>query len=59
MASVVSGLKVVAEGVEDQAIAEQLATIGCDHAQGHAYSVPVSAHILLRVILGCTGAVVA
>ena len=32
------GLKVVAEGVESAAVAEQLAAWGCDSAQGFHYS---------------------
>ncbi|MDP9386285.1 MAG: EAL domain-containing protein [Actinomycetota bacterium] len=35
------GLTVVAEGVEDEASLEQLATIGCDAAQGYFISRPV------------------
>jgi diguanylate cyclase (GGDEF)-like protein len=37
------GLKVIAEGVEDQATLEQLAKLGCDMAQGFHLSPPVPA----------------
>lgn len=32
------GMKVVAEGVEDQATADELQRMGCDHAQGFLYA---------------------
>lgn len=35
------GLKVVAEGVETQAVARRLATLGCDFAQGYLFSKPL------------------
>ena len=35
------GLKVVAEGVEDQAALDALAAFGCDYAQGYHFSRPV------------------
>jgi len=35
------GLRVVAEGVEDQACWEQLASLGCDFAQGYHMSRPL------------------
>ncbi len=35
-------LKVVAEGVEDRHVVEQLASIGCDYAQGYYISAPLS-----------------
>ena len=35
------GLKVVAEGVEDQAALDALAAVGCDYAQGYHFSRPV------------------
>ncbi len=37
------GLKVVAEGVEDQAQADLLKAAGCDYAQGYFFSHPLSA----------------
>ena len=37
------GLRVVAEGVEDLATFDQLASLGCDEAQGYAISPPLSA----------------
>ncbi|MEU0498156.1 bifunctional diguanylate cyclase/phosphodiesterase [Mycobacterium sp. NPDC006124] len=38
------GLTCVAEGVEDKATATMLKTYGCDFAQGHFFSRPVTAH---------------
>jgi predicted signal transduction protein with EAL and GGDEF domain len=38
----VMGLRVVAEGVEDAAILEALATMGCDVAQGYYFARPLS-----------------
>jgi EAL domain-containing protein (putative c-di-GMP-specific phosphodiesterase class I) len=35
------GLKVVAEGVEDDCTLERLGQLGCDMAQGHGLSVPI------------------
>jgi EAL domain-containing protein (putative c-di-GMP-specific phosphodiesterase class I) len=40
------GLEVVAEGVETEAIAEQLSTLGCDIVQGYLYSPPLVADAL-------------
>ena len=37
------GLKVVAEGVEDQAMWDRLAALGCDVAQGYHISKPMPA----------------
>ena len=37
------GLRVVAEGVENEAILSQLCLLGCDQAQGYHFSKPVSA----------------
>ncbi|MBL8270488.1 putative bifunctional diguanylate cyclase/phosphodiesterase [Steroidobacter sp.] len=37
------GLKVVAEGVEDEASYRHLASLGCDHAQGYYMSKPLPA----------------
>jgi diguanylate cyclase (GGDEF)-like protein len=37
------GLKVVAEGVEDEASYRHLANLGCDHAQGYYMAKPLSA----------------
>ena len=36
------GLKVTAEGVEDEQTAEALAELGCDYLQGYYYSRPIS-----------------
>jgi EAL domain-containing protein (putative c-di-GMP-specific phosphodiesterase class I) len=36
------GLKVVAEGVEDEATLHRLAGLGCDFAQGYHFSKPLS-----------------
>jgi diguanylate cyclase (GGDEF)-like protein len=45
-------LEVVAEGVESRELCEQLAALGCDHAQGHFISVPgPAAEIAPRVML--------
>jgi diguanylate cyclase (GGDEF)-like protein len=44
------GLRVVAEGVEDQATFEELARIGCDMAQGFQVSVPLPATEMTRWI---------
>jgi diguanylate cyclase (GGDEF)-like protein len=37
------GLRVIAEGVEDRETLERLASLGCDRAQGHYFSMPVPA----------------
>lgn len=42
------GMRVVAEGVEDQATWNLLATLGCDSAQGYYLSRPLSARELQR-----------
>jgi diguanylate cyclase (GGDEF)-like protein/PAS domain S-box-containing protein len=42
------GLRVVAEGVEDEATATLLAELGCDQAQGYHFSPPVPATDLTR-----------
>ncbi|WP_155123531.1 MULTISPECIES: bifunctional diguanylate cyclase/phosphodiesterase [unclassified Actinoplanes] len=44
------GLRMVAEGVEDLAGAEQLQRFGCDQAQGYLYSRPVPADQLIAWI---------
>jgi EAL domain-containing protein (putative c-di-GMP-specific phosphodiesterase class I) len=41
-------LKVVAEGVENQAIWDKLSTLGCDEAQGYYMSRPIPAEELQR-----------
>ncbi len=41
-------LDVVAEGVEDKAVIEQLTTLGCETAQGHYISHPLSADSLTK-----------
>ena len=38
----IMGLRVVAEGVEDQATLDQLTDLGCDEAQGYHISKPLS-----------------
>ena len=43
---IISGLEVVAEGVETEAIAEQLLSLGCDIVQGYLYSPPLVAEAL-------------
>ena len=35
-------LEVVAEGVESEAVSQQLATMGCDYAQGFHYAKPLA-----------------
>jgi diguanylate cyclase (GGDEF)-like protein len=42
------GLKTVAEGVEDERVAEQLKLMGCDHAQGYHFAKPMSYHDLIQ-----------
>lgn len=42
------GLKVIAEGVENQALCEKLTALGCDEAQGYYFSRPLSAADLPR-----------
>ena len=37
------GLETIAEGVEDQAVVEMLAAMGCDAAQGYVFARPMSA----------------
>jgi EAL domain-containing protein (putative c-di-GMP-specific phosphodiesterase class I) len=44
------GLKVVAEGVEEAGCLAYLGSIGCDMAQGHLISRPVSARDLARLL---------
>ena len=44
------GLKVVAEGVEDAGCLAYLGSIGCDMAQGHLISRPISATRLVRLL---------
>jgi diguanylate cyclase len=42
------GLRLVAEGVEDDATAAVLARLGCDIAQGYAIARPMPVHEFLR-----------
>jgi len=42
------GLKVVAEGVENQALLEKLSALGCDEAQGYYMSRPLPAEEVVR-----------
>jgi diguanylate cyclase (GGDEF)-like protein len=44
------GLKVVAEGVEDEATLTRLAGLGCDFAQGYHFSKPLAADAFTRWI---------
>src|ERR1700733_9454617 len=44
------GLKVVAEGVEDEATLKRLAGLGCDFAQGYHFSKPLPAEVFNRWI---------
>lgn len=44
------GLKVVAEGVEDEACLEFLASVGCDLAQGYLISKPVGAEEIIALL---------
>jgi EAL domain-containing protein (putative c-di-GMP-specific phosphodiesterase class I) len=44
------GLKVVAEGVEDEITLARLEEIGCDRAQGHFFSKPIPAIEFIRWI---------
>ncbi|HET6733879.1 EAL domain-containing protein, partial [Mycobacterium sp.] len=44
------GLRTVAEGVETAAVADELARYGCDVAQGHYYSHPLSTSDLLVLL---------
>jgi len=48
------GLDVVAEGVENRDIWEQLKTYGCDEAQGYYFDKPLSAEDFETKILGVT-----
>jgi diguanylate cyclase len=49
------GIACVAEGVEDKATAERLREYGCDIAQGHYFSRPISADAMLaRCQKGCS-----
>jgi diguanylate cyclase (GGDEF)-like protein/PAS domain S-box-containing protein len=49
------GLKVVAEGVEDEAVLELLIEYGCDAAQGYLFGRPVAAGEISRGLAGSTG----
>ncbi|MCA1644696.1 MAG: EAL domain-containing protein [Chloroflexi bacterium] len=42
------GLRVVAEGVEDEATRRFLSDAGCDRAQGYQFGRPIPAHDVLR-----------
>ncbi|NIC07155.1 putative bifunctional diguanylate cyclase/phosphodiesterase [Billgrantia bachuensis] len=44
------GLKVTAEGIEDQATLEALAELGCDTAQGYVISHPIAAEEVYRMM---------
>jgi len=45
------GLRVVAEGVETQAVLERLSEVGCDSAQGFLISTPLPADELAERLL--------
>jgi diguanylate cyclase (GGDEF)-like protein len=53
------GLETIAEGVEDQAVVEMLASLGCDSAQGFAFARPMPADKLLAWIAWHASAVTA
>ena len=46
------GLRVVAEGVEDEASARTLADLGCDLAQGHAFGAAMAPAEFLTLLAG-------
>jgi len=46
------GLRTVAEGVEDLAVRDRLARLGCDSAQGYALGAPMAPDELLRWLAG-------
>jgi EAL domain-containing protein (putative c-di-GMP-specific phosphodiesterase class I) len=46
------GKVVVAEGVEDQAVAAELRAMGCDHAQGYLFSRAISMTELIAMMGG-------
>lgn len=50
------GLKVVAEGVENQEIYEQLVSLGCDFAQGYHWSQPIPATAFTQWVQAFPGA---
>jgi EAL domain-containing protein (putative c-di-GMP-specific phosphodiesterase class I) len=47
------GLKVVAEGVETQAVLEQLDRLGCDIAQGYLLSKPLPPQAFAAWLVNC------
>jgi diguanylate cyclase (GGDEF)-like protein len=53
------GLETIAEGVEDQAVVEMLASMGCDSAQGYVFARPMPADKLLAWITWHASAVAA
>jgi diguanylate cyclase (GGDEF)-like protein len=53
------GLEAIAEGVEDQAVVEMLAAMGCDAAQGFVFARPMTADKLLAWIAWHASAVTA
>ncbi|MDP9234476.1 MAG: EAL domain-containing protein, partial [Actinomycetota bacterium] len=44
------GLQVVAEGVEDRGVWQELDRMHCDYAQGYLLSRPVEAHVLTAML---------
>jgi EAL domain-containing protein (putative c-di-GMP-specific phosphodiesterase class I) len=51
------GLRVVAEGIEDEATAKLLKAMGCDVAQGFYFSRPIRAQELEALIASNTHAI--
>jgi EAL domain-containing protein (putative c-di-GMP-specific phosphodiesterase class I) len=52
------GLRVTAEGVEDQDTLDELARLGCDAVQGYHIARPMPAEVLREMLLPDTGVVV-
>ncbi len=48
------GLRIIAEGVEDEATLQELAVLGCDLAQGHHLSRPMAAEAFHRWLSAAT-----
>ncbi|MGZ4724041.1 MAG: EAL domain-containing protein, partial [Ilumatobacteraceae bacterium] len=46
------GLTVVAEGVEDEAVAERLRGMGADYLQGYVIAMPAPSHIITQWMQG-------
>jgi EAL domain-containing protein (putative c-di-GMP-specific phosphodiesterase class I) len=52
------GLRVCAEGVEDQEVVEALAALGCDSAQGFHLARPMPAEVMREMLMPSSGIVV-